>query len=286
MTVTHPKQVLLVAALGLFAVACLPPDPAPDSATTAGVNGYLGNNPGADGGTHKGSTPLIGLGHGNILPSALSSTDPTFFASDGSGQGPQASALYYLNQRVTLALPTVSNITPCPIVSAGGCGGFNAVDPVTSDTVVVDTSTFASSLHCTIPTNNANYGSISGVWIQNPGGSYVIAVTSCGDLSLGAPYVGTNTPGASLSITNMNMGFNAGLSATAQGIVTGVWSAGSSFGFYMQDPASVGDLAGIFISKPLSSTSGASPPAVGDLVQVTGMANGATGSGPGTSISL
>ena len=213
---------------------------------------------------------------GNKLPTPWAVTDGSALKSDDSGSGAsqRLNMLVKLNESVTL------NQSPCPLpyTSTSGhtyCDGDNAVDD-SGNTVIVDTFSFLGAHPpCTVPTSGSKT-SVTGIWQDNYDytahtDTFVLALADCAGIGAGTAYAGTATPSASTDIATLLGNFTNNTQVTVHGVVVAVWSATSSFGFVIQDPAGGPD-SGIKVSKGSTSTSTATAPAVGDYVTVVGTA--------------
>jgi hypothetical protein len=276
---------LMLAALAFVAAAtgCFSPNPAPASASTAPVDYAPDSGPvdagAGDAGAAAGS--FTTKSSGNALPPAWAPTSAGQMVSDGGG----AEAQDRLSERATLTLPLTTSTNPCPLpfTASDGtvyCDGFDAKQDGGSSLVADTFSYLGTGAPCAgslPPADGTALSKISGVWEvkhDNASGAdtYVLSLTDCSDVGLGTPYAGTGSAGATTEIATLIASFAAGTTVTVQGVVVAAFgpTGSGAFGFTIEDPAG-GPNAGIAVTRSgSSSSSSANPPAVGDVVQVTG----------------
>lgn len=231
-----------------------------------------------DGGSSKVPGTVTVNSSGNALPPAWNVSDASILDKSGNGAG----AMSWQDTWTTLTVSTTVSTTPCalPYTSSSGktyCDSLNATDG-NGNTVVIDTFSFLgtkSSCSKTLPTDGATLTSVSGIWEENydsktKTSTWVIAPVDCAGIGMGTPYSGSNQATLTTDIKDLNTaGLTNGQVVTVHGVVTGVWTATTAFGFDIEDPAG-GDASGIAVKKGSSSTSTATAPNVGDDVTVMG----------------
>jgi hypothetical protein len=252
-----------------------------------------GNNNGTDGGVDGGCSggTIASVSHLNQLPAAWASATPTDFADSLTGP-----AAPYMNEIVELNVsstslsgsPASGSCPPAFVYTAtttgkSYCDGFYAQVPdggAEINVLVDDFSFLSSSSTCSSTFNATPLATIRGLWSDYynsslPAGmqdNYVIALTACSDVGVGAAYAGTGTPTASTDIHTLLTGTTAdGSTVTVSGVVVAAWgpSSSGSFGFALNDPAG-GPQAGLSVSRASTSSSCAAAPAIGDYITVTG----------------
>lgn len=283
-----------LALLLLAASACFAPTPAPGSATQDAPPTFAA----PDGGTDAGARPDAGVdaGPGDAGAGDAGTAGLTIVSSNNRLPPPWAAdapelgrlqaldggspALERVGQLVRLRTPTTSDNTivdddHCPNIYMGACDGFAA--DAGAELVLVDGFALLGTGQsaCSALFNGVAFPSISGVWQGKLSSatmltSYSIALTSCADLGMGAPYVGTNYAPASVDIQLLQANYPTdGRLVTVSGVVVGVAQNQTKLRtMFLEDPGG-GPLAGVQVYQG----SGLSPlPAVGDYVRVTAAA--------------
>jgi hypothetical protein len=212
----------------------------------------------------------------NKLPAAWTTSNPADFSvSNDGGAAPYVNALVEFTAQTTTQGATDGGTAGCPtqLIYQTYCDGFQAT--ASGGSFLVDTYDYAASpAACAAQGNGATLPSITGIWYY-VSGAYAVAIRTCADLGVGAPYAGAGTapatPAGSQTVHSLLASSPTdGQTVTVSGVAIAVTvSVDGDITVALED-ASGGPNSATQAYKLAEAAGTVTPPQVGDYVTVTG----------------